>query len=301
MSKTGKKNSFEQRVLEVVSRIPRGLVMTYREVAEVINDSKSARAVGSVLRKNRNPDTPCFRVVRSDGSPGQYNRGKKKKELLLRAEGSLDSRGRVRRYFSDRFTPLSQEAAMQKLRSGGVGVIPTDTIYGVVCRAEDSISVARVYQLRKRNPHKPCIILISDYREMNNFGVSMDAVDKRVFRAVWPGPVSVIVPCTEERFTYLHRGVQALAFRLPDDEDLLGILRATGPLLAPSANIEGRPAAKTVREAYTVFGRGVDVYIDGLVRVGQWSTLIACEKGGIVLKRPGKVDFSDIQKKLKKL
>lgn len=67
------KTSFSDRVRAVVSRIPRGKTLTYVQVATKAGNPKAARAVGTILRKNTNKNIPCYRVVRSDGTPGNYN------------------------------------------------------------------------------------------------------------------------------------------------------------------------------------------------------------------------------------
>ncbi|MFA6077462.1 MAG: MGMT family protein [Candidatus Paceibacterota bacterium] len=78
--------SFTQKVLEVVSKIPKGKTLTYKEVAQRVGNPKAYRAVGNILNKNYNPKIPCHRVVRSDGKIGGYNRGEKKKRALLKKE-----------------------------------------------------------------------------------------------------------------------------------------------------------------------------------------------------------------------
>ena len=81
--------SFKQKVLAVVSKIPKGKTMTYKDVAGRAGNVRACRAVGNILNKNHNPNIPCHRVVRSDGMPGEYNRGTKAKIKLLKAEGAL--------------------------------------------------------------------------------------------------------------------------------------------------------------------------------------------------------------------
>lgn len=79
--------TFKEKVLNIVRTIPEGKVLTYQEVARKAGNPKASRAVGSVLRKNYLPDVPCHRVIRSDGSLGNYNRGNAKKAMLLKKEG----------------------------------------------------------------------------------------------------------------------------------------------------------------------------------------------------------------------
>lgn len=81
--------TFSQKVLKVVARIPEGKVMTYKEVARRAGKARAYRAVGNTLNKNRDPKIPCHRVIRSDGRIGGYNRGARKKFELLRHETSL--------------------------------------------------------------------------------------------------------------------------------------------------------------------------------------------------------------------
>ncbi|MEK7464689.1 MAG: MGMT family protein [Patescibacteria group bacterium] len=80
--------SFSEKVYETIRKIPRGKVATYTSVASAIRSPRAMRAVGNALNKNPYaPETPCHRVVRSDGSVGGYASGTAKKQRLLEKEG----------------------------------------------------------------------------------------------------------------------------------------------------------------------------------------------------------------------
>lgn len=177
------------------------------------------------------------------------------------------------------------------LKSGGIGVIPTDTLLGVVALAENKKAVARLYRLRRKTEGKPFIILISSVRELANFGVTLSLFEKEVLKEVWPGKVSVVFPCPHRKFSYLHLGTQSLAFRLPRAPKLLSsLLKKTGPLLAPSANPEGKPPATTIGEAKSYFGSAVDFYVSaGKKMTGKPSTLISFFEGTLKILRQGSV------------
>lgn len=81
--------NFKEKVFEVAGKIPKGEVLTYKEVARLAGGPKAFRAVGNILNKNKNPFVPCHRVVRSNGKVGGYNKGTKKKIALLRSEGII--------------------------------------------------------------------------------------------------------------------------------------------------------------------------------------------------------------------
>jgi L-threonylcarbamoyladenylate synthase len=172
------------------------------------------------------------------------------------------------------------EPAQSVLISGGVAVIPTDTIYGVVASALDVEAVERVYALRQREPDKPCIVLLSDASELSRFGITSTAAQQSVLDQNWPGPVSIILDCPGDTLAFLHRGTGTLAFRVPADEELRSLLAATGPLIAPSANLAGEAPATTVEEAEAVFGDGVGAYIDKGALVGRPSKLIRLYENG---------------------
>lgn len=81
---------FRERVLKIVGKIPKGQVLTYGEVAKRAGSPLAARAVGTIMKANYDPDIPCHRVIRSDGKIGNYNRGGSvKKTTLLRNEGAI--------------------------------------------------------------------------------------------------------------------------------------------------------------------------------------------------------------------
>ncbi|NTW45922.1 MAG: MGMT family protein [Candidatus Moranbacteria bacterium] len=87
----GNQLSFRDSVLDVVKAIPKGATMSYGQVAEAAGFPGAARAVGSLMRKNFDPSVPCHRVIRSDGRPGNYNRGgeEAKRKLLEREGGAV--------------------------------------------------------------------------------------------------------------------------------------------------------------------------------------------------------------------
>ncbi|MEI7709536.1 MAG: L-threonylcarbamoyladenylate synthase [bacterium] len=176
------------------------------------------------------------------------------------------------------------------LKENGIVVMPTDTLYGIVGNALDEEVVSRIYATRKRNPEKPCIILIGDISELDKFSVSVSENQKEKIKEYWftpsgaegARPVSIILDCPDEKFAYLHRGTKTLAFRLPQNENLRNLLKQTGPLVAPSANLEGLPPAKNIEEAKKYFGVFVDLYIDWGEINGQASRVIRLHKDGSV-------------------
>jgi L-threonylcarbamoyladenylate synthase len=151
------------------------------------------------------------------------------------------------------------------LLDGGIGIIATDTIYGIIGQALKPATIQRIYTVKKRTPTKPFIILISNLSDLDSFGITIDETVQKAADTYWPGPVSIIVDCPDDNFEYLHRGTRTLAFRMPAKSELHDLITVTGPLAAPSANPEGLRQSATIDEAKAYFNDEVDFYNEGTV------------------------------------
>jgi len=165
------------------------------------------------------------------------------------------------------------------LKNNGIGIVPTDTLYGIVGSAFSKKAVERIYTVKGRTATKPFIILISSLGDIKDFSIALSAEQKKFLNSVWPGKVSVIIPCPIKKFEYLHRGTQSLAFRLPRKKTLIGLLKKTGPLVAPSANREGEAPAQNVSEAKKYFSDAVDFYSAGGTKKGKPSKIVSLVSG----------------------
>ena len=184
---------------------------------------------------------------------------------------------------------MFDKVAPQLQSLSAVGVLPTDTLYGLVGSALNKKTVGRIYKLRKRDSRKPFIILISSIKDLGLFGVKPDEPTKKILKALWPGKVSVVLPCRTSTFKYLHRGTKTLAFRLPALKSLSDLLKKTGPLVAPSANREGKPASITIEEAQGYFGNNADFYVNSGKKQSAPSTIVAVSGNNVEVLRQGSV------------
>ena len=143
------------------------------------------------------------------------------------------------------------------LQKGQVAILRTDTLYGLVASMSDEEAVEKVYQLKGRDFTKPCIVLVSDEASIGEYGDLVAGVSSQ-----YTEPTTVVVPSTTEP-SWITRGGDTVAYRIPHDEALRALLKETGPLIAPSANPQGLPPAKNIEEAREYFGQQVDHYLDG--------------------------------------
>lgn len=156
------------------------------------------------------------------------------------------------------FTTVTDPEIVRRLQAGGIGVLRTDTLYGVVARADDEAAVERIYALKGRDDTKSPIVLIASLGQLYD---QPDEPATELLADVWPGKVSVILD-SHRAPAWITRGNDSVAYRLPAHDDLRDLITQTGPLIAPSANPQGERPAMTIKQAEAYFGDGVDFYID---------------------------------------
>lgn len=179
------------------------------------------------------------------------------------------------------------EMAQAINKQAGVVVIATDTVYGLVARAEDAKAVARLYSIKSRE-HKPGTLIGGSIEQLVDLGLTRRYLV--VVNQFWPGAVSVILPCSNKDLDYLRLGLPTIAVRIPDDNNLISLLNLTGPLITTSANLPGQPPATTVAEARAYFNNLVDAYFDGgNLSMRQPSTIIRIVDDAIEVIRQGSV------------
>lgn len=183
---------------------------------------------------------------------------------------------------------LSDPAVVALLQDGAVGVLPTDTVYGLVCCAADQAAVTRLYALKDRQ-QKPGTVIAASIDQLVELGIK-----RRYLTAVeqfWPNSISIEIP---HDISYLNQGTGRQAFRIPKDDILIKLLAQTGPLQTTSANQPGEPEATTVTEAQRYFGDTVDFYIDGGDLSSRLpSTLIRIVDDAIEILREGAVKIDE--------
>lgn len=185
---------------------------------------------------------------------------------------------------------LSIKEIAKKISSGQVGIIPTDTVYGLVCSAHKPAAVERVYKLKHRE-NKPGTLVAASIDQLVSLGIP-----RRYLKAVeqyWPNAISIVIPIGS-LLPELQQGKGSLAVRIPKDAKLQELLSASGPLLTTSANDPGQPTATTVAMAKDYFGDTVDFYLDGGdLSDREPSTIIRIIDDAVEILREGAVKISE--------
>ena len=187
---------------------------------------------------------------------------------------------------AQRFTALDDPELINLIKQGAVGVIPSDTVYGLVCVANNQTAVERLFTVKPRE-HTPGTLLAATIDQLVNLGLS--AADIESVKDYWPNSLSIIV-AADRNLGYLHMGLDSLAVRIPADAKLRDFLAKVAPIMTTSANLPGEPVAETIEEAVAYFGDSVDFYVDGgALRDRPASTIIKIVDGVPEIIREGAV------------
>ena len=159
-------------------------------------------------------------------------------------------------------------------RDDGVLLVPTETVYGLVCDASHEAARVKIYEMKRRPASKLLTLFFASREAAEAAFPAMPETAKRIAAAFCPGPVTLIVP-DGDAFT---------GFRIPDHPALLKLLAAYGcPLASTSANLSGQPPAHTVDEALASLAIPPDGVLDGgaIPPDSAASTVIKVERDGV--------------------
>ncbi|MEK7503530.1 MAG: L-threonylcarbamoyladenylate synthase [Patescibacteria group bacterium] len=130
--------------------------------------------------------------------------------------------------------------AARAIENGDVLVCPTDTVYGLICDAENKKAVEKIYKIKQRPKNKLIPIFTSDIKMAKKL-TKINSRQEKFLKQVWPGPVTAV-------FHYKKPGI-----RVPNHKFLLHLIKRVGPLAETSANISGEPPTTKIKEVLKYF------------------------------------------------
>ena len=182
--------------------------------------------------------------------------------------------------------PAGIAAAADVLRAGGLVAVPTETVYGLAARADDGAAVAGIYAAKGRPSFNPLIVHVADVGQAETLAI-FSPLAHALARAFWPGPLTLVLPRRADAAvaSLVTAGLETIALRWPAHPVMQALVRAVGPLAAPSTNASGR--ISPTRASHVLESLDVPVIDAGPCAAGVESTIVAVEAGGWRLLRPG--------------
>jgi L-threonylcarbamoyladenylate synthase len=155
----------------------------------------------------------------------------------------------------------AREKALGALRTGGVVVLPTDTLYGFSCRVEDEAAVERIAAIKQSPGDRRFILLASSVGVVDDYAASFGCAARSVMERVWPAPVTVVLPSGKRLPPWCG---PTTAFRVPALPPLLDLLASLGePVVSTSVNRSGNPPMMRASDIFREFSSEVDLVVAG--------------------------------------
>lgn len=175
---------------------------------------------------------------------------------------------------------------------GEVVGFPTETVYGLGADATNASAIRKIFEAKGRPGDNPLIVHISDLSEIGSvISGEMPENAKKLAKAYWPGPLTMIFPKGERIPLCVTAGLDSVAVRFPSHPAAQALIRFSGvPIAAPSANLSGKPSPTTAQHVFRDMDGRIPLIIDGgSCDVGLESTVVDIRQTPVRVLRPGGV------------
>jgi len=206
------------------------------------------------------------------------------------------ARTRVRQV--DALTPQPEVIAQAAgvIRRGGLVAFPTETVYGLGAAALDAAAVARIFAAKGRPAYDPVIVHIAETRQLDEVAQGTPALAYELAERFWPGPLTLVLQKAPAVPSTVTAGGPTVAVRMPAHPVALALIRAAGPVAAPSANRFARPSPTSAAHVLEDLRGRVDLVLDGgQVPIGVESTVLDLTGDPPTVLRPGGTPFEALQ------
>ena len=182
--------------------------------------------------------------------------------------------------------------AVKLIATGGLVIIPTETVYGIAANALDKKAVDRLYEIKKRPKDKPFALLIADKLKAEEFACDISVAAYKLMHKFWPGPLTILLKTTSGG---------KVGLRMPDNQIALKIIERSGvPVACPSANIADSPAPVNLAQAIKDMDGLVDLAVDGGEAIlGVESTIVDLSVEPLKISRSGAIKDEEIEAAVK--
>lgn len=173
---------------------------------------------------------------------------------------------------------ISVSKAIDLLLQGQVVALPTETVYGLAACMAQPKAVSCIYSLKNRPSDNPLIIHVSCLDQLHEIAEKIPDSCQALIEHFWPGPLTFILPAKKESVPEIVRAnLPNIAVRMPNHPLMVEILNHTGPLVAPSANLSGKPSSTSPEHVEEDFGKDFPVVDGGVSSKGVESTILFVE------------------------
>ena len=174
------------------------------------------------------------------------------------------------------------------LNNGGIAVIPTDTVYGLVGDATNENVIKKIFLIKQRENSKPLLILISNFDMLKKYVKNISSLELGIINKFWPGPLTIIFQNKKNLSDVLTANKSEIAIRMPNDERLLDLInKLDEPIIATSANIAHKKTITSIDLLEDKIKNNVDYIYDGGFLEDNPSAIIKVIDNKVIIVRDG--------------
>ena len=188
------------------------------------------------------------------------------------------------------------KSAAEIIKSGGLVVMPTETVYGLGGDGTNPEAAAKIYAAKGRPSDNPLIIHISTPEEAEKYAYTSELYYK-IADSFMPGPITVVLTAKDSVPMQTRGGLDTVAVRCPSNKVANMLIEYAGvPIAAPSANLSGSPSPTSLEHVIDDMSGRVDAIIDGgNSQIGLESTIVKINPDDtLTLLRPGKITLGEL-------
>ncbi len=199
-------------------------------------------------------------------------------------------------------TPEESDRAVAFLKRGQLVAFPTETVYGLGARLFNLEAVLSIFQVKGRPPDNPLIAHVSSLRQVEQIAEQIPEAFYQLAELFFPGPLTVVLKRHPSVPQIVSGGLDSIALRMPRHLTALRLIEQLGePLVAPSANLSGKPSSTQAKHVMGDFRGKIAAVIDGgKTQIGIESTVVSLLGENPVLLRPGAIGLGQIEEALGK-
>jgi len=193
------------------------------------------------------------------------------------------------------------ERAAGFIKSGGIIVYPTETLYGLGADAGNARTLRRLSDLKGREGAKPFLVIVDDFERLRPLVAEVSSQAQVLMNAFWPGPLTLVFKASPDVPSDLTAGTGTIGARVPSNDFCRELVRASGrPITSTSANRAGAPPLDSIEKIRNTLSEGIDLFIDAGVRLtGAPSTVVDVSGPTPLLLREGAVRWEQIARTLR--
>lgn len=187
---------------------------------------------------------------------------------------------------------------IKEFKKGNVGIIPTDTVYGIGCDSLNTQALKKLYSIKNRSLDKPICILVSNIKMLNKFVKNVNHIEQKLIETFWPGPLTIIFDKSNIVPDILTSNLNTIGIRMPNNKICIDIIEKYGnPIAMSSANISNKSPNCDLNSLLLDFNNKVSFIITNkTLNTGVPSTIVKVQNNEIQVLREGSITKNDIIK-----